>query len=304
MSNKNIILTGVLAVCLSATLWGFDGIVLTPRLYNLPVPLVVFLLHAIPFTLMNFFFFKEYRLLKKMTLRDFVFLTLIALLGGALGTLAIVKALFLVNFQSLTIVVLLQKLQPVFAITLAAVVLKEKLHGNFILWAVVAILAGYFLTFGFSAPDFSTGSNTGKAALLSVVAAFCFGASTVFSRGLVLDIPFHSATFFRYGLTSVILLVILLGTGADAAISDVTAFNWQIIAIIIFTTGPGAIFLYLYGLKKIPATIASICELCFPLSAIIFDFIFNGKVLSLVQWIGAAVMIFAIIKLSSISQKE
>ena len=27
-----------LAICLAAALWGLDGVVLTPRLYNLPVP--------------------------------------------------------------------------------------------------------------------------------------------------------------------------------------------------------------------------------------------------------------------------
>ena len=70
---------------------------------------------------------------------------LLSLFGGAVGTLAIVKALFLVNFKALTIVVLLQKLQPVFAITLAALLLGEKLKRNFLLWSALAITAGYFL---------------------------------------------------------------------------------------------------------------------------------------------------------------
>jgi drug/metabolite transporter (DMT)-like permease len=62
---------------------------------------------------------------------------------------AMVKALFLVHFQKLTIVVLLQKLQPVFAITLATFLLKEKLRPGFFIWATIAIVDGYFLTFGF-----------------------------------------------------------------------------------------------------------------------------------------------------------
>ena len=53
--------------------------------------------------------------------------TLIALTGGVIGTAAIVKALFLVNFQELSVVVLLQKLQPVFSILLASLILNEKL---------------------------------------------------------------------------------------------------------------------------------------------------------------------------------
>lgn len=55
-----------------------------------------------------------------------MFFFLVALFGGSLGTLSIVKALFLVNFHHLTVVTLLQKLQPVFAIILARIILKER----------------------------------------------------------------------------------------------------------------------------------------------------------------------------------
>ena len=44
---------GALAICVAATLWGLDGVVLTPRLFNLSVPFVVFLLHAVPFLFMQ-----------------------------------------------------------------------------------------------------------------------------------------------------------------------------------------------------------------------------------------------------------
>lgn len=44
---------GALLVCLAATMWGFDGIALTPRLFNLHVPFVVFILHLLPLILMS-----------------------------------------------------------------------------------------------------------------------------------------------------------------------------------------------------------------------------------------------------------
>ncbi|MCD4696000.1 MAG: EamA family transporter, partial [Bacteroidales bacterium] len=65
-----------------------------------------------------------------------------------------------------------------------------------------------------------------------------------------------------------------------------------------FTTGSGAIFLFYYGLVRIRAIIATICELFFPISAIFFDYIVNGKILSPVQWVAAVIMIFSIIKLN------
>lgn len=283
---------------MAATLWGLDGIVLTPRLRNLDIGFVVFMVHCIPFLVMNVFLFREYKHLKSFTTSDFITTSLVALFGGALGTLAIVKALFLMNFQSLTIVVLLQKMQPVFAIILAVVLLREKLQKNYLLWATIAILAGYFLTFGFALPNLSTGSDTVYAALYALLAAFSFGSSTVLSKKLLNRLSFTTATFYRYGFTVVFMGIFVAFTGKFSQIAIVTPANWLIFFIIGITTGSGAIFLFYFGLRKIKAMLATICELFFPMSAIVFDYIFNQSRLSWEQWIGAVAMIFAIVRLN------
>jgi drug/metabolite transporter (DMT)-like permease len=295
--NKTVFI-GAMAICVAATLWGLDGIVLTPRLYSLAIGLVVFIFHALPFLLMNVFMFREYRHIRTFTKDDVLMFFLLSLLGGAVGTLAIVKALFLVNFKALTIIVLLQKLQPVFAITLAALLLGEKLKRNFLLWSALAITAGYFLTFGLRLPDFDTHSKTSLAAGFSLLAAFAFGSSTVFSKKVLRKYSFFTATFYRYAFTSLIMLLYVLSTGMMKHVPEITGFQWTIFAIIGITTGSGAIFLYYFGLTRIRAMLATICELCFPVSAILFDYLVNDRVLSMVQWISAGVLIFAILKLS------
>lgn len=298
MKFNATVLTGALAISIAAILWGFDGIVLTPRLYNLNITYVVFMVHCIPFVILNLFCFKAYKELKTFSNTDFMYFFLVALFGGALGTLAIVKALFLVNFQSLTVVVLLQKLQPVFAIILAAILLKERVHKGFVIWASIAIVASYFLAFGFSFPDFNAGSRTTLAALFSLMAAISFGSATVFGKKILNKVDFISATFFRYGFTSGIMLIIVLVTGSLTQLQFTTPQNWLILFVIAFTTGSGALFLFYYGLRKVKAMIATICELLFPVSAILFDYLFNGKVLSSIQWISAIILLISIIKLS------
>ena len=295
--NKTVFI-GAMAICVAATLWGLDGVVLTPRLYSLDIGLVVFIFHALPFLLMNLFMYKEYKHIRSFTKGDVLMFFLLSLLGGAVGTLAIVKALFLVNFKALTIVVLLQKLQPVFAITLAALLLGEKLKRNFLLWSALAITAGYFLTFGFRLPDFTTNNNTALAAGFSLLAAFAFGSSTVFSKKVLRKFSFFTATFYRYAFTSIIMLLFVLSTGTLKYIPEITGFQWTIFAVIGITTGSGAIFLYYFGLTRIRAMLATICELCFPVSAILFDYLVNDRTLSLIQWVSAGVLIFAILKLS------
>jgi drug/metabolite transporter (DMT)-like permease len=298
MPDRRAVIAGAIFISIAATMWGLDGVVLTPRLYNLDVSLVVFILHALPFVLMHTFLYREYRYLKVFTARDYLVIGLIALFGGAIGTISIVKALFLVNFQELSVVVLLQKLQPVFAIILAAIILKEKINKYFILWASIALIGGYFLTFGFGAPDFKTGSKTAVSAMYALLAAFSFGSSTVFSKMILHKYSYKTATFYRYGFSSLFMLIWLIAAGKSISMLHVTTMNWLIFFIIAITTGSGAIFLYYYGLNHVKASIAVMCELFFPISTIIFDYIFNGARLSAVQWISAALMVFAIVNLN------
>lgn len=295
----NELVKGTAAIGFSAILWGFDGVVLTPRLSGLDVGYVVLMLHLIPFILMSIFMFKEYKQLKNFLRQDYITFTLIAIFGGAVGTVAIVKALFLVDFQNLSVVVLLQKLQPIFAIILAAILLKEKLKKNFVIWASMAIIASYFLTFGFHLPRASTDKNTIYAASLAILAAFSFGSSTVFSKKILMNFNFATATFYRYGFTSVLMLVYVIAFGKYTEIAHTDKIHWMLFVLIGLTTGSGAIFIYYYGLRRVKAMVATISELLFPVSAVFFDYIVNGSVLSPAQMVSAAIMVFAMIKLSS-----
>ena len=285
---------GALAICVAATLWGLDGVVLTPRLFNLSVPFVVFLLHAVPFLLMQPVLYRSYRTLASLSAIDWIFLGLVALTGGVLGTFAIVKALFLVNFSQVSVVVLLQKLQPVFAIVLAAILLREPLTGRFVSWAGVALVGAYLLTFGARLPDLTGGTNTAIAAAWAAIAAAAFGTATVLGKRLLKVLDFRQATFGRYGLTMLFALLYLIVSGHGLPFGEVSRVNWLLILVIGLTTGSGAIFLFYFGLTRVRASVSAICELCLPLSAILLDYLINGSVLRPWQWSGVATLVVAI----------
>jgi len=289
---------GPLLICSAAVMWGLDGVALTPRLIGLPVPLVVLLLHAVPFLLMQPFLFRTYPRIAQMNRSGWISLLLVAVCGGMLGTLAIVKALFLVNFNQLSVVVLLQKLQPVFAIVLAAFVLGERMQREFFVWAAVAVVGAYGLTFGLGLPNLGAGSRGIAAAAWALVAAAAFGSATVLGKRLLDDLDFKAATFARYGLTSVLALVYLGIAGSGLPLGTVGASRWAIVLLIGLTTGSGAIFIYYFGLSRVRASVATICELCLPLSAVLFDYLLNGSLLGLWQWLGAALMLIAIVRIS------
>ena len=287
-------------VIIAASLWAVDGIVLRPALYGLPVSLVVFVESSIVAILTLPILFKNFSALKNLNKKDWLAFFGVSLLGGAIGTMAITKALFYVNFVNLSIVILLQKLQPVFAISLATILLKEKLPKEFFIWAGLAIAGAYFMTFGLSEPNFSTGDKTTIAALFSLLAAFSFSSSTVLSKRALRNVDFEIGTHLRFLFSSIIMLIISSALGDIFLINKITTNQIIVFLIIAFTTGGAAIFLYYYGLKKITASVASICELAFPLTAIILEYFVHGNILSIVQWIGAIVLLISILKVSGI----
>jgi drug/metabolite transporter (DMT)-like permease len=287
-------------IVIAAALWGLDGIVFRPMLSSLPVPLVVFIESTIVAVILSPIFFKKFSQLKKLDRKDWIAFFGVALLGGALGTMAITKALFFVNFVNLSIVILIQKLQPVFALSLAAIMLKERLPKVFFVWAALAISGAYFMTFGFATPNFQTGDKTWVAAGFSLMAAISFSSSTVFSKRALKSVSFEMGTYLRFLFSAIIMLVIILPLGDLGSLTIVSSTQWIVFFLIAFTTGGAAIFLYYYGLKKITASVATICELAFPLTAVILEYFIHGNILEPIQWIGVVILIVSILKVSGI----
>ncbi|MDD2807533.1 MAG: DMT family transporter [Patescibacteria group bacterium] len=299
---KKIGLIGPLFIIIAAIFWGIDGIVLTPALYTLPVPLVVFIEHALVFAMLLPFFIAEIKQVKKFQTADWFAFFWIAIFGGVIGTMFITKALFYVNFVNLSIVILIQKLQPVFALILAKIVLKEKMPKDFWRWSVLALVATYFITFSGLLPNFHTGDKTSLAALFALGAAFAWGSSTVFGKRALKNASFRMSTYLRFGLATLIMAVIASTTGSFGAIGQITKTQLMVFAIMIFTSGGTAMFLYYYGLKRVTASVSTICELAFPLTAIMLEYFVHHNSLSLIQWLAAAVLFFAIYKVSTLKK--
>jgi drug/metabolite transporter (DMT)-like permease len=285
-------------VIIAASLWAVDGIVLRPSLYTLPVTLVVFVESSIVALILAPFFKKHFIVFKKLAPKDWLAFIGVALFGGAIGTMAITRALFYVDFVNLSIVVFIQKMQPIFAIALAGLLLKEKLKKEFFIWAGLAIAGAYIMTFGFNFPNLKTGDKTTIAALFALLAAFSFGSSTVLSKRALRNVGYEIGTYLRFSITALIMLIIVLSSGTIVSVSEITSNQLWIFLIIAFSTGGPAIFLYYYGLKNISASVATICELAFPLVAVVLEYFVHDNILSPIQWVGATMLLISIIKVS------
>ena len=291
MQIKNKIFIGALAVVAAAILWSLDGTFLRPRLASVSPTLVVFLEHGLGFIILLPFLFIYKLELKKIAKKQWATIFWVALFGGALGTTFFTKALFLTGFVDISVVILLQKFQPIFAIILSAIILRERFPAKFYIYALLALIGGYFVTFK-DPSSINFGSATTMMAVFSLLAAFSWGSSTTFGKYSLKNINYGLLAALRFGFTVIIMLIPAMKY--FSTLPSIEPSVWKTLIIIVFTSGAVAMYLYYYGLKKIPASLATLCELAWPVSAIVFDYFFNHNVLSATQIAGAVILIIAV----------
>ena len=285
-----------LAIIFAAILWSFDGL-LRQALYSVPSMIIVTIEHVIGAVLFIPFILKARKEIIKINQQTWVSVFWISICGGILGTFFYTSALSYVNYINLSVVVLLQKLQPLFAISLASVILKEKLSKKFLLLATIAIIGSFLVTFGFQ-PLSKWEDKMIIASLFALLAAFSWGSSTVLGKYALQKLSFQIVTSLRLIITSIICLIIIMGTEDLYIIADLTKFQWLSIFIISISTGSIALFIYYYGLKNIPASHATLYELFWPLSAMFIDWFYRSRTLELAQIVGAVLLLSSIILLT------
>ena len=295
---------GPIFIIIAATLWAFDGLI-RQHLYTLPPITIIFFEHLIGLLILSPFVIK-YVLETKLSKREWWLIILIAILSGLLGTLWFTTALGKVHFISISVVFLLQKLQPIFAITTARIFLKEKLDKRYIKWAVLAVISAYFVTFPNGVVNLQTGEGTVIAALYALGAAFAWGSSTTFSKMLLGKVDFKISTFYRFLFTLIFALPVLFifGVGGGSGLVMPSMPQFGLLILIAVSTGMVALLIYYKGLAKTPVHVSTILELTFPFIAIFLDMMINGTMLSISQWTAALMLVFSIYQISKLREKN
>jgi drug/metabolite transporter (DMT)-like permease len=304
--KKNKVIVGMLAVGFAAFLWSLDGIILRPKLYLYPVSIIVFLEHIFGLILLSPIVFIYWKDILKIKKEIWLALAWVAVFGGLIGTLTITKSFFLAfdGKVSFSTVIILQKLQPVFALLMARAILKEKLSNKFYLWAGLAVAASYLLAFGKDGFNVELFNLDNQAVWFALLAAFAFGSSTVFGKKLVGVLSFPLATFLRFALTTILAGVLVAVLNNFSAIKLISFEHWEVLGVIIFTSGTLAMYIYYFGLKKISASLATIMELVYPLAAIILDCLVNKNVLTPLQIVATILLLVSFYKVVSLRKKH
>ncbi|ASA22993.1 DMT family transporter [Paenibacillus donghaensis] len=291
--------SGFWLVVMGAALWGADPLFRILLLKSLTSSQIVLLEHVILFLAAAPVLWRHRAELKGIGLRQGGALLIVSWGGSALATILFTMAL---TRGDLNAVLLLQKLQPLFAIGLAAVMLKERLPRNFGPLIIVALVGTYLLTFGWTVPFGHVNSFMDTGSLMALGAAALWGASTVMGRFLLGSMKYETVTSLRFMLALPLLFVITTvqadpwqfsgGMGASAAI----AINLLLQALL-----PGLLSMLLYykGLSTTKASVATLAELSFPMTALIINWLVFGQLVTLPQIIGFALIWTALFFISS-----
>lgn len=294
-------ISGPLLIMGAALLWAVDGLI-RRHLYSLPPITIIFFEHIVGLIILFPFVYK-YVFKARLTKKEWGLVFLVSILSGLLGTLWFTTALLKVHFISFSVVFLLQKLQPIFAITTAAIFLKEKFNKKYIIWALLAVVAAYFVTFENGYVNLATGAGTIIAALYALGAAFAWGTSTTFSKMLLGKVRAEVSAFYRFLFTVAIALPVLWMFGHGASLGAVTFTQFQLFVLIAVSTGMVALVIYYKGLAKTPVHISTILELLFPFAAILIDMVVYKNALSLSQWVATAVLLYSIYQIVKLRER-
>jgi drug/metabolite transporter (DMT)-like permease len=290
----------VLLIAVGAAMWGTDGILRVPLLdVASPSQIVllehlVLLLYSVPAVVMGWSFFSG------LGAAQWVALLVIGWGGSALATLLFTTALEVGNP---TVVILLQKTQPLFAIALAAILLRERLGWAYWPCFAVAMVGAYLISFGDLEPFKALTSAEALAAALALGAALLWGSSTVLGRLVLKDLPFHALTGARLLLAVPLLAGIVVAQGAIGGLGSGFVAAPGRVVLLGLIPGLLALLLYYRGLTGTRASYATLAELAFPATAVVLNWTFLGVGVSANQVLGFVLLWGAVFVLGYLNAK-
>jgi drug/metabolite transporter (DMT)-like permease len=228
--------------------------------------------------------------------------------GSAIATLLFTTAFAVGNP---TVVILLQKTQPLFAVALAGILLRERLGWAYWPCFAVAMVGAYMISFGNFSPFADLGSAELLTAVLALGAALLWGSSTVLGRLVLKDMPFYALTGARLLLAAPLLAAIVIVQDSSILIEQRSvsglgaAFAAEPGRVILLALIPGllALLLYYRGLSGTRASYATLAELAFPATAVVLNWTFLGVGVSANQVFGFVLLWGAVFVLGYLNAK-
>jgi drug/metabolite transporter (DMT)-like permease len=285
-------------VTLGASLWATDSLFRAKVAHSYSVLAIVLMNHLLllpPALVLGYQSRHELRRIKWPT-----WLSLAVIGGGGSVAATVAFTLAFVSTNNYSVPVLVQKLQPCFAFVLARILLGEALPRRFWWFASLGILGAYLLAFGASTGSWQQlGQENLSVFGYALVAAAIWGASTVLGRLALRGLSFKALTAARFilGTAAATLALAASPTGLSTLVATLAklshADGWAFVGMA-YLSGLIPMLIYYRGLATTTASVATLCELSFPLMALSLNWLILGARLDAIQLTGAVLIVVAI----------
>ncbi|MDN4602313.1 DMT family transporter [Paenibacillus sp. F6_3S_P_1C] len=296
--------TGFWLVVLGAALWGVDPLFRIILLKTMTSTQIVLVEHIIVSLVAIPVLWKFRADLKNLRARHWIAVIFISWGGSALATVLFTLAL---THNDPNTVLLLQKMQPLFAIVLAKLLLKETLPRRFGGLFIIALAGTYLLTFGFTLPLGNWDNWVHAGSLLSLGAAALWGGSTVMGRLMLGQTRYETVTSLRFVVALPLLIFMTWNEGAawtfPSATGEQAAVALNILGQALL---PGLLSLLLYykGLSSTKASVATLAELSFPMAGVLVNWIAFRTLITWEQLVGFILIWIALFAISKQQERS
>lgn len=289
-------MTHTLLIAFAAMLWGSDLLLRPPLLQaGWSAARVVLWEHLLLTALFAVPLWRGRRALMSLSRGQWGALVFIAWGGSALATW-----LYTTSFtlgQPL-FPILLQKTQPVFALVLAGWLLREKRAAGFWAWCALALIGAYALTGIRTLPHWADAHW--QQAAFALGAAVLWGASTVAGRTLTFAVAPATLAGARFALALPPLLAAALWHGGAHVLGGARQGHaWLFLALVVLLPDLLGMTCYYQGLRKTTASVATLAELCYPLTALVIGLTVQHASLAPSQWLGLVLLVGSVLRLGA-----
>ncbi|HEX6548489.1 MAG TPA: DMT family transporter [Candidatus Dormibacteraeota bacterium] len=265
----------VVLVALAAMLWGTDTLWRPTILRHLSSnslvasTQVVFMEHLILTVCSIPLIWIAWREIRRLTRSEWVAIVCIGVGASALATVLFTLSFTYGHFIE---TLLLQKTQPIVAILLAALWLRERLAPAAYVLIPIAIFGAYLI----AVPDPFHPQNAWAdfhiaAALAALGASALWGAATVFGRFALKDVSFTAVTALRFTTGFPALAIVLLLMAGGGGFGQYRGADVPYYLAVALLPGLLAMLLYYRGLASTPASMATLAELAFPITGVLVN---------------------------------
>ncbi len=301
-NRADYIFKGVLPLVFASVLWGCSYAIRKTLLSDFGNFTILFFYSAAAGVFLSLIGHPRLKGLPKRFRANWKPLTLMSFMSAAMGGLLMNVGL---QHIDLGVACLLERMQAIFTIILAALLLGEKLTKRSIALGLIGLIAAFFVMpihFGTNAFEMSWRMIGGAGCVAA--AAFSWSVSSIIGRQLAMKNikPFDMAIIRAiFG----VLIMLPLARAFDQPIDLHTEWKDVVLASIGGVIG-GAIgySIYYYALRKVSAGVSGILETVTPVTAVILGITVLGEHLSPVQWSAAAVLLASLTGLILIESKR